>query len=323
MKEKRRKRQPEEIHEKEVSSADEKSSSAKERGRKKKRKGRTGVTILLFVILAVGAGVLIYPTFSNWWNSFHQTRAIAGYVDTVDDMGEEEAAKLLAEAEAWNQALLSKPDRYHLTDEQRAAYDSILDITGTGIMGYIDIPSIDVSLPIYHGTSESVLQIAIGHLEWSSFPVGGVGTHAALSGHRGLPSARLFTDIDQLKEGDHFLIQVLTRTLTYEVDQIRTVLPQEMSDLELDATEDYVTLITCTPYGVNTHRLLIRGHRIENDPEEAAVTSRGLLLSPIIFAPLFIIAAVIALIAGLIFRFARRRWRRRHHKEDNRKKKKR
>ncbi|MBR2188825.1 MAG: class C sortase [Eubacterium sp.] len=266
---------------------------------KKKKRSSVRSTVILFVILLVGIGILLYPTFSNWWNNFHQTRAIAGYVETVANMDAEEYERMWKEAEAYNKKLLTRPNRYNMTDEQRAEYESILDVTGTGIMGYIEIPSIDVSLPIYHGTNESVLQIAIGHIESSSFPIGGIGTHAVISGHRGLPSARLFTDIDQLQSGDRFLIQVLDRTLTYEVDQIRIVLPSELQDLEIDPAQDYCTLVTCTPYGVNTHRLLVRGHRVENDVPQANVTAEAMQLEPVIVAPLIAAPMLLLLIIWL------------------------
>ena len=190
--------------------------------------------ILLTLAFVVGIALLAYPSFSDWWNTFHQTRAIAGYTSAVANMDREDFDRMWAEAEAFNEYLSKKTNRFNLTPEELATYNSILDVTGTGIMGYIDIPSIKISLPIYHGTDESILQIAIGHIAGTSFPIGGEGTHAAVSGHRGLPSARLFTDIDKLQAGDKFLLQILDRTLTYEVDQIRIVLPQELQDLEID-----------------------------------------------------------------------------------------
>ena len=190
---------------------------------------------------------------------------------------------------------MTKSNRYVLSEEELKEYNSILDVTGTGIMGYIDIPKIDVSLPIYHGIDQAVLQIAIGHIEGTSFPVGGEGTHCAVSGHRGLPAAKLFTDLDKLEEGDKFIVQVLDRTLTYEVDQIRIVLPEEMQDLDLDPEKDYMTLVTCTPYGINSHRLLVRGHRVENDiPDAINVTADALQFKPYFVAP--IVAAPILLI---------------------------
>lgn len=267
----------------------------------KKKSGIRG-TLLLVLVLVAGLGLLLYPTFSDWWNSFHQSRAIASYVQTVANLDKEDYERMLQEAEAYNRSLLTKPNRYNFTDEDKEEYNSILDVTGTGIMGYVEVPSIGVSLPVYHGTNEAVLQTAIGHIEGTSLPVGGIGTHCAVSGHRGLPSAKLFTDIDQLKEGDTFLFQVLDRTLTYEVDQIRIVLPTELQDLEIDPQEDYCTLITCTPYGVNTHRLLVRGKRIANQVLEVSVTADAIQIEPVLVAPL--VAAPILLLLLIILLMA-------------------
>ena len=265
--------------------------------------------IILTVVLLVGIGLLVYPTFSDWWNSFHQTRAIAGYMAEVANMDKEDFDRMWAEAEAFNEYLAESSGRFNLTEEEERTYNSILDVTGTGIMGYIDIPSIKISLPIYHGTDESILQIAIGHIEGTSFPIGGEGTHSAVSGHRGLPSAKLFTDIDQLQAGDKFLLQILDRTLTYEVDQIRIVLPQELQDLQIDPYQDYCTLITCTPYGVNTHRLLVRGHRVDNDNTDASrITADAMRFEPIIVAPL--VAAPILLILLVYLLISTSRWNR-------------
>ena len=254
--------------------------------KKTKKKSNVVVTVILVVILIVGVGLLAYPSLANWWNNMHQSRAIVSYVEAVANLDKEDYDRMLQEAQDYNRSLLKKPNRFTLTEEETEEYNKILDVTGTGIMGYIDIPSIKVSLPIYHGTEEAVLQVAIGHIKGTSLPVGGLGTHCAVSGHRGLPSARLFTDIDQLKKGDTFLVQVLDRTLTYEIDQIKTVLPTELDDLEIDPEKDECTLITCTPYGVNTHRLLVRGHRIENLAENAHVTADAMKLAPIFVAPL-------------------------------------
>ena len=265
--------------------------------------------IILTVVLLVGIGLLVYPTFSDWWNSFHQTRAIAGYTAQVANMNKEDFDRMWAEAEAFNEYLAESSGRFNLTEEEERTYNSILDVTGTGIMGYIDIPSIKISLPIYHGTDESILQIAIGHIEGTSFPIGGEGTHSAVSGHRGLPSAKLFTDIDQLQAGDKFLLQILDRTLTYEVDQIRIVLPQELQDLQIDPYQDYCTLITCTPYGVNTHRLLVRGHRVDNDNTDASrITADAMRFEPVIVAPL--VAAPILLILLVYLLISTSRWNR-------------
>ena len=253
-------------------------------------------TLFLLFILLAGAGLLVYPTFADWWNSFHQSRAIAGYAEKVSQIDDAEYEKMIEDARAYNKTLLERGDgRFNMTDEEREIYNSVLDIDGSGIMGYVDIPKINVSLPIYHGTDEAVLQIAIGHIEGTSLPIGGNGVHAAVSGHRGLPSARLFSDVDKLENGDKFLIQVLDRTLTYEVDQIRIVLPEELQDLEIDPNADYCTLVTCTPYGINTHRLLIRGHRVENEIEDSInVTADAMQFKPYIVAPL--VAAPILLI---------------------------
>lgn len=237
---------------------------------KKNKKGDGLITVMIVVcslVLLSGIGLLLYPTVADWWNRQHASRAVASYVEQVDDMSEEKKAQMLAEARAYNEKLNTLPNRWHLTDEEREEYNRTLDVTGTGIMGYITIPALKTRLPIYHGTEESVLQIAGGHLEGSSLPVGGAGTHTAVSGHTGLPSAKLFTGLDSLKEGDTFAFHVLDETYTYEVDQIRVVLPNEMRDLDFSADQDYATLITCTPYGVNSHRLLVRGHRIPNPVE--------------------------------------------------------
>ena len=277
---------------------------------------------ILVLIMLIGIGLLVYPTFSDWWNSFHQTRAIAGYTAAVANMDREEFDRMWAEAEAFNTYLTQKSGRFNLSEQEIETYNSILDVTGTGIMGYIDIPSIKISLPIYHGTDEAILQIAIGHIIGTSFPIGGEGSHSAVSGHRGLPSAKLFTDIDKLQAGDKFLLQVLDRTLTYEVDQIRIVLPQELQDLEIDPYSDYCTLITCTPYGVNTHRLLVRGHRVDNDDTDATrVTADAMRFEPVIVAPL--VAAPILFILLIYVLISTSRWNRRRtakrSKEDIRK----
>lgn len=220
-------------------------------------------TIFIILIFLVGLGFISYPTVSNLWNQAHQSRAIATYSKQVEKLDDSENKKMLKAARKYNKSLLKKSDHWKLSKKDKKKYESLLDVSGTGIMGYIEVPKIDCSLPIYHGTDEGALQIAIGHLEGSSLPVGGKGTHCVLSGHRGLPSARLFTDLDQMEEGDIFILNILGRKLAYEVDQIKVVLPEEMSDLEIEEGKDLCTLVTCTPYGINTHRLLVRGHRTE------------------------------------------------------------
>ena len=218
-------------------------------------------TIIIALIFLAGLGFLLYPTVSNLWNRAHQSRAIATYTKQVEKLDDSQNKEMLKAARKYNKSLLKKSDHWKLSKKDKKKYESLLDVSGTGIMGYIEVPKIDCSLPIYHGTDEGALQIAIGHLEGSSLPVGGKSTHCVLSGHRGLPSARLFTDLDQMEEGDVFVLNVLGRKLAYEVDQIKVVLPDEMSDLEIVHGKDLCTLVTCTPYGINTHRLLVRGHR--------------------------------------------------------------
>lgn len=215
--------------------------------------------------------MLLYPVVSDHWNRLHQSRAISGYVEAVADLNEEEYQKQWQDAQAYNAELVHNPDRYYMTQEQEQTYQKLLNINGNGIMGYLEIPSISVSLPIYHGTSDAVLQVAAGHLEGSSLPVGGLGTHTVLSGHRGLPSAKLFTDLDELSEGDRFILHILDERLVYEVEEIRVVEPEDVSSLSLEPERDLCTLVTCTPYGINTHRLLVTGHRVEETPNESVI----------------------------------------------------
>ncbi len=239
-------------------------------GRQLAGKGRKNglFSLILILTLLTGLSLLLYPTISDWWNSFHQSRAIASYVETVEELDDDAYAQLWEDAQAYNEALAQDNSRFQPSEEESVRYNELLNLSGTGIMGYVEIPSIDVALPIYHGTDEAVLQVAVGHIEGSSLPVGGPGTHTVLSGHRGLPSATLFTDLDQLDMGDVFLLHVLGETLTYQVDQIRIVEPDNVSLLALEEGEDLCTLVTCTPYGVNSHRLLVRGYRVENLEEE-------------------------------------------------------
>lgn len=245
--------------------------------KKKKKKKFPLSTILLVLIFLAGLGIMLYPTFSDWWNSMHATQAIAGYVDAVEDLSAEQRAKMLKAARRYNAALPNGVN-FTLTPEQYAEYESLLDITGTGIMGYIQIPSIGVNLPVYHSVDEGVLQIATGHIPGSSLPVGGKRTHAVLSGHRGLPSAKLFSDLDKLKEGDVFTVTVLDQMITYRADQIRIVLPEETDELAITEGKDYCTLITCTPYGVNSHRILLRGRRIKNINGDIAITAEATMI---------------------------------------------
>lgn len=231
----------------------------------KKSNALLNVMIAISAIAMIGAlGLIAYPTFSDWWNRMHQSYAVAGYVEQTKDMSGAERKAMLKAAHEYNERLVTNSDRWHMTDEQKREYNETLDVTGTGIMGYVTIPRIKVKLPVYHGTSDGVLQIAAGHLAGTSLPVGGATTHAVVSGHTGLPSARLLTGLDELQKGDTFAFHVLDETYTYQVDQISVVLPSEISKLNIEQGRDYATLITCTPYGVNSHRLLVRGHRIPN-----------------------------------------------------------
>lgn len=232
---------------------------------RKKSNALLNVLIVISSVAMIGAlGLIAYPTFSDWWNRMHQSYAVASYVEQTKDMSGAERKAMIAAAHAYNERLAANGDRWHMTDEQKREYNETLDVTGTGIMGYVTIPRIKVKLPVYHGTSDGVLQIAAGHLAGTSLPVGGATTHTVISGHTGLPSARLLTGLDELEKDDTFAFHVLDETYTYQVDQISVVLPSEIGKLNIEPGADYATLITCTPYGINSHRLLVRGHRIPN-----------------------------------------------------------
>lgn len=258
------------------------------------------ITIILFGMIVVGLGLIAYPSVADWWNSFHQTRAVAAYASKIADMSHEEYDKILNEAAEYNKQIAETGVRWQMSDEEIQEYNSILDITGTGIMAYIDIPKIHVQLPIYHGTDDAILQIAVGHITGSSLPVGGETSHCIVSGHRGLPSAKLFSDLDELVVGDLWTVNVLDQTLTYEVDQIRVVLPTDLKYLEMEDGKDYCTLVTCTPYGVNTHRLLVRGHRVPNVQGNARVTADALQIEPAYVAPFIGIPIILILIVMMI-----------------------
>ncbi len=261
-----------------------------------------GVTILLVTIFVIGLCLLLYPTFSDYWNSFHQSRAIASYAEAVANMDDQIYEQMLEDARSYNKDLTDSGIKWNMSEAEKAEYDSVLDVSGTGIMGYIEIDKIKCSLPIYHGTGDTILQIAIGHIQGTSLPIGGKGTHSVLSGHRGLPSARLFTDLDKMVVGDTFVIRVLDETMTYEVDQILIVEPDDLSSLSIDPDEDYVTLVTCTPYGINTHRLLVRGHRIKNlaNSKNIRVTADANQIEPIMVAPFAAVPILLLLLIILI-----------------------
>ena len=277
----------------------------------KKNRGNPITTLFLVLMLLAGLSLLLYPTVSNYWNSLHQSRAIAAYVEQVAQTDNETFDQLRGQARAYNRTLVGKAYRYDMTRQEREEYLGLLNVSGNGIIGYIEIPGIHCELPIYHGTDADALQIGVGHIEGSSLPVGGESTHCAISGHRGLPSAKLFSDLDKLTVGDRFSLRVLDDTLTYEVDQIHTVLPGEMDELEIVEGEDYCTLVTCTPYGVNTHRLLVRGYRVENstDKEPARVATDETRTEPLgkisILLPVLVFAILLMLL--LVFLLSKRK----------------
>ena len=258
-------------------------------------------TIILILIFLVGLSVMLYPTVSDAVNRKHQSRAVAGYAEEVEQLSDADYQTYFDAADAYNRQLNTTPNAFY-KPELVSGYAQTLDISGTGIMGYITIPKISVELPIYHGTDEGVLQVAAGHLEGSSLPVGGAGTHAVISAHRGLPSAKLFTNLDELEVGDRFTITVLNRVLTYEVDQISIVLPTEIDQLLLTEGMDYVTLMTCTPYGINTHRLLVRGKRVETTESQKhiRVAADAFRIEPIIVAPILAIPMLLAALVGVL-----------------------
>lgn len=259
-------------------------------------------TILLVLAFFAGLSLLLYPTVSDYWNSLHASQAVADYAENVRNLEAENYEQVLQDAKSYNQMLPYKQTTFALSEEEKEAYDALLDISGTGVMGYIEIPTVNISLPVYHGTEDAVLQIAVGHLEWSSLPVGGESTHCVLSGHRGLPSAKLFTNLDKLVAGDKFIMRVLDEILTYEVDQILIVEPTDVSTLMIEAGKDLCTLVTCTPYGINSHRLLVRGHRIENQEEAQAirVTSDAIQIEPLIVAPAVALPMLLVLLMILL-----------------------
>ncbi len=276
--------------------------------------------IFFSVILIAGLGLLAYPSFSNYWNSFHQSRAITSYSETVTSMDTEKYEEIVNKAKDYNRRIADNGIHWNFTEEEEQEYLDTLNIND-GPMGYIEIPRIREKLAVYHSVSESVLQTAIGHIEGSSLPIGaqtwkvtegrhktyGVedetdASHCVLSGHRGLPSAKLFSELDKLVVGDTFTLTILNETLTYEVDQIHIVEPSDLSNLTLVPGMDLCTLVTCTPYGINTHRLLVRGHRVANANGEAAVPADGaqietMYVVPFVAVPVLLLLLIITLIS--------------------------
>ena len=256
--------------------------------------------VILLLALVLGFFFLAYPSVADYWNNFHQYRAIMQYADQVASMKMEEYMAYIEEAHAYNRKLTRKGIVWDHTEEDLKEYESVLAFNNSGNMGYIDIPKINIKLPVYHGISEEVLQKSIGHLPETSLPVGGRSTHCVLSGHRGLPSAKLFSDLDKLVEGDVFTLSILNETYSYEVDRIRVVKPEDLSELRIIPGQDLCTLVTCTPYGVNTHRLLVRGHRVANAHGNALVVADALMLEPAFVAP-FLMIPMIVLLLILLF----------------------
>ena len=293
-----------------------------------------GITLLIVIALIVGIGVMLYPTVANYWNGLHQSRAIATYVESVASLEPDAYDEYIAKARAYNKKLAASGLKWELTGEDKEEYEAQLNIMKTGIMGYIRIDKLNLTLPVYHGTSENVLQTSIGHLEGTSLPVGcesfnsrtgklddpTEANHIVVSGHRGLPSSKLFSELDKLTEGDTFSFTILSETYTYQVDQIRIVLPEDLSSIALVPGKDYCTLVTCTPYGINTHRLLVRGHRIPNANGDVYgiagvnrnihVSADALQIDKRYIVPFLMIPILAILVAILIILTAKRRKRR-------------
>ena len=294
-------------------------------GAGKKKKDRVSNLILVLILLA-GVAIAGYPAFSDYWNSMHQSRAIMGYAERVAELTNDEYITVWEHALDYNRRLASDPNPWAMTDEDIDDYERQLNVDGTGNMGFISIPRIDVNLPIYHGTSDAVLQTSIGHIDGTSLPAGSIhpdpddydkveyASHSVLSGHRGLPSAKLFSDLDVLEEGDVFYLTILDQTLTYQVDKITVILPEDSSELVLFSGKDYCTLMTCTPYGINTHRLLVRGVRVENDKEliDVRVTADALKIEPLYVVP-FIAGPVLLLMILWVILFAGRKKKSRYY----------
>ena len=266
---------------------------------KKKKKWPTIVLLAFFI---TGLSVMLYPTITSYWNSRTQSQAIVDYEKMLQSIPKADYSKVFSEAEEYN-ANLTKLDFPLLDHEKAGDYNAILDISKTGMMGYLSIEKIGLELPVYHGTDNDVLSIAVGHLQGTSLPVGGEGTHTVVSAHRGLPTATLFTNLDHLEIGDTFEFTVLDRTITYQVDQIKTVDPTDTSDLHIDLDKDQCTLLTCTPYGINTHRLLVRGTRIQTVQEKNLyITSDAQQIEPLIVTPVVALPILITLMLVVLFK---------------------
>lgn len=255
--------------------------------------------IVLAILLVLGIMLLVYPSAADYWNNFYQRRAILDYAKQVASMNSSQYDEQISEARKYNERMALTGIRWTFAENDYREYEKQLAFNESGNMGFIDIPKINVQLPMYHGVSEDVLLTSIGHIPETSLPVGGMGSHCVLSGHRGLPSAKLFSDLDKLVEGDTFTLSVLNETCTYEVDRIRVVAPTDMAALNINPGEDLCTLVTCTPYGVNSHRLLVRGHRVENANGNAQVVADAMQMEPAFVAPFIMIPMITGLLLVL------------------------
>ena len=276
---------------------------------KKQKKSGLSSTILLLAVFLIGLCVMLYPTVSDFWNEKRQSQAIMNYDDLLVDLTPEDFSEYFEKAEEYNRKLklISYPFLgYPELDDE---YYSALDVNDDGMMGYITIEKIKVQLPIYHGTSDKVLNCAVGHLEGSTLPIGGESTHCVLSAHRGLPSAKLFTNLDELAVGDVFTITILDKMFTYQVDQVKVVLPDETDELNVVNGEDYCTLVTCSPYGINTHRMLVRGTRIENieEAKKINITTEAYLIDPLIVTPVVAIPIFLGLLVFLVVKSSKKK----------------
>lgn len=278
------------------------------------KKSKKFLYVVFFLVLFLGLSLMLYPILSSFLNSINQSYVEVDYMDKMAEVEEEDYSLYFAEAEDFNRRLLDREDMYDLPEEMADEYNRMLRLESTDVMGIIEIPKIKVSLPIYHGTSEFILEKGVGHIEWSSLPIGGKGTHSVLAAHRGLPTSTLFSDLNKMEKGDVFTITVLNRLMTYQVDQILVVEPEEVESMIILDGEDYCTLETCTPYGVNTHRLLVRGKRIPNIAEEESGVDlsdkeRGIEKKLIVKLVIFIIVLliIVVLLVLLLIRAYRRR----------------
>lgn len=267
----------------------------------KKKKSSFSNLILVFVLI-FGLSLMLYPSFSDYWNAKHQTRVIDSYVEEIIKLDNDRYAQIWNDAREYNRELAEIGTEFELSDKMTQRYHENLNVAGNGVMGYIQIPKINCNLPLYHGVEDTILQVAAGHIEWSSLPTGGESTHSVFSGHRGLPSAKLFSNLDEMQEGDYFTLHILDEVLTYEVDRIQIVLPYEMELLTIEEGKDLCTLVTCTPYGINSHRLLVRGHRVENleQAQHVRVTADAVLVDKLTVIPFVLVPILVIMLMALL-----------------------